>query len=168
MQFSTVKAPTTFTTQKFRASGLSPTQASKLMRTWFKVAEQLPDPIFSAFILNGKSLTILLASTYSHHGPAFQKAKNSLLQAGTKTKGVYSKPIGTVVKTYSGRTNPLPFKNMSAGYYNNFEDIAAIATDICKHTIDHPGIIFQINTVGGVINTKDVDESAYQTLKKQN
>lgn len=161
MEFSTVKAPPVFTTQKFRAHGLTPKRAAQLMKDWFKVTSQLPNPIFSAFILNGKSLTMVISSTYSHKGPAFQKAKSALLDLGTKTRGVYSASTAKVIKTYSGRADPLPFRNMSAGFYKGFQDIHMIAEQICKETMDHPGVIFQINTVGGAISKKGSASSAY-------
>ena len=161
MHFSTVKLPPTFTTQKFRAYNLNPKRAAKLMAEWFNVASQLPDPMFSAFILNGKSLTMLISSTYSSQGPAFQKAKSALLKMGTKTKGVYSTSTVKGMKTYSGRPHPLPFRNMSAGFYKGYSDIKDIAEQICSEAIKNPGIIFQINTVGGAINRVDTDSSAY-------
>jgi len=163
MKFSTVKAPAKFTTQKFRAHNLTAKRAAQLMKDWFEVASELPNPMFSAFILNGKSLTMLISSTYSHQGPAFQKAKTALLKAGTgtKTRGVYSKATAKVIKTYSGRPHPLPFRNMCGGYYKGYADIEKISEDICQTTIDNPGIIFQINALGGAINTVDAESAAY-------
>ena len=160
MKFSTVRAPKMFTTQKFRASKLTPSRAAKLLKGWFEVAAELPKPMFSAFILNGGHLTILISSTYSSSGPAFQKAKHALLKLGTKTRGTYSKPTATAVKTYSGRPNPLPFRNMSAGYYNGFADLEDIAEELMKTTIANPGVLFQINTLGGAISDSKVP-SAY-------
>ncbi len=162
MKFSTVPAPRKFTTQKFRASKLTPSRAVSLLKGWFEIAAALPDPMFSAFVLNGSHLTILVSSTYAHTGPAFQTAKKALLKLGTKTRGTYSRPPAIAVKTYSGRPNPLPFRNMSAGYYHGFADLENIAQDLVKTTIENPGIIFQINTVGGAINKPSLSkESAY-------
>lgn len=160
MKFSTVPAPAKFTTQKFRASKLTPSRAVILLKSWFQIAADLPNPMFSAFILNGSHLTILISSTYPHTGPAFQRAKNALLKLGTQTRGVYSKPTATAVKTYSGRPNPLPFRNMSAGYYNGFADLENIAHDLMQTTIQNPGVLFQINTLGGAINNPSIS-SAY-------
>jgi len=165
MEFSTVKAPPVFTTQKFRAYNLSAERATQLMQDWFKVADQLPDPMFSAFVLNGKTLTILISSTYSQNCPAFRKPKKALLSAGTKTKGVYSKATQTAVKVYSGRPHPLPFRNMCAGFYNGYADIKDIAQKICQQTTNNPGIIFQINTLGGSINTAKTETAAYAHRK---
>ncbi len=165
MKFSTIKAPPIFTTQKFRMYNLTAKRAAKLMKVWFKVASQLPNTMFSAFILNGKTLTMLISSTYSSKGSAFQKAATALLKAGTKTRGVYSKPTVRAVKTYSGRPNPLPFRNMCAGFYNGFSDVKKIAEKICAVTIQNPGILFQINTLGGAISTIDDNSSAYAHRK---
>ncbi|MGJ8656566.1 MAG: FAD-binding protein [Akkermansiaceae bacterium] len=156
MKFSTVPAPPKFTTQKFRATKLTPTRAVALLKGWFQIAAALPNPMFSGFILNGSNLTIIISSTYPHTGPAFQRAKNALLNLGTTTRGVYSKPTITAVKTYSGRPNPLPFRNMSAGYYHGFADLENVAHDLMQATISNPGILFQINTLGGAINTPDI------------
>ncbi len=156
LKYSTVKAPETFTTQKFRAYNLTPKKAVQLMKDWFSITAGLANPLFSAFVMNGRQVTILLTSTYSHRGPAFQSAKNAFLKAGTATRGVYSKPTHIGIKTYSGRPNPLPFRNMSAGYYNTFQDLQPVAQQITETTINNPGIIFQINTLGGAINNPNV------------
>ncbi|MFT5632528.1 MAG: hypothetical protein ACI9SQ_000234 [Rubritalea sp.] len=160
MKFSTVPTPSKFTTQKFRVSKLTPGRAVSLLKGWFEIAAELPNPMFSAFVLNGSNLTILISSTYSSTGPAFQTAKKALLKLGTKTRGSYSRPTATAVKTYSGRPNPLPFRNMSAGYYNGFADLENVAEELMRTTITNPGIIFQINTLGGAINSPNI-ESAY-------
>jgi hypothetical protein len=159
MKFSTVPAPEVFTTQKFRASKLTPSRAVTLLKGWFEIAAALPDPMFSAFILNGSHLTILISSTFDSSGTAFQSAKNALLKLGTTTKGPYSKPTAIAVKTYSGRPNPLPFRNMSAGYYHGFADLETFALDLMKTTIDNPGVLFQINTLGGAITKSEVPSS---------
>jgi hypothetical protein len=54
---------------------------------------------------------------------------------------------------------PIYFKNSSAGYYNNYEDIANCIDDIID-VVAKAKLIYQINTLGGNINNKDFEKNS--------
>jgi hypothetical protein len=60
---------------------------------------------------------------------------------------------------YYGEDGPVYFKNASAGYYKGMDDIRSVLPGIFQEVLTVPGLIFQINTLGGAISS-DV-EGAY-------
>jgi hypothetical protein len=112
---------------------------------------ELPSPTFSALVMNGTQATVLLTSTQSAGGPAFQAAGRALKSVGFSAKGTLERPFAGALKNYEGRQGPLPFDNVSAGYYRGFDDLKAIAGEISETVVRTPGMIFQVNTLGGEI-----------------
>jgi hypothetical protein len=60
---------------------------------------------------------------------------------------------------YYGEDAPVYFKNSSAGYYKRIDDIRSALPGIFEEVLTLPGLIFQINTLGGAIS--DDVEGAY-------
>lgn len=115
------------------------------------MAEALPDPIFSAFVLNGEQITVLLTSTGPHTGPAFRGAANTLKAAGFTSTGPTRGPLQDAIKRYYGVQTPLPFRNFCGGMANGFADYAPALPsvfDVAQRT----GLIIQFNTLGGMIS----------------
>lgn len=149
--FETRPAPANLASQKFTAKGLDDAGLARHLERWFEIAAALPEPCFSAVILNGSQATVLLSSTKSAEGPAFASATKALLQAGFSSKGSLTKPLASSLSRYEGRPGPLPFDNVSGGFYRSFEDIKSAAAGICTTVRETPGLIFQVNTLGGAI-----------------
>ena len=159
MEFQTRPVRATFGTQKFVARGFSEKKALALMRGWFEVAAGLPDPIFSAFVFNGKQITVLMTTSYTTGGPAFRKAAAAMKGIGFSTKGGLNSPTAQALKRYYGQAGPLPFYNVSGGFYHGFRDLEQASAKIAKRVMRSQGLIFQVNTLGGAI-TRGPD-SAY-------
>lgn len=157
--FETRPAPVALASQRFTAKGLDAAGLARRLERWFEIAAALPDPCFSAVILNGGQATVLLTSTRSAAGPAFRTAAASLLKAGFTSKGALTRPLARALGSYEGRPGPLPFDNVSAGYYRGFQDLESAAGGICSTVRETPGLIFQVNTLGGAIARGP--ESAY-------
>ena len=151
MEFTTRPAPKTFATQRFTMVGLKAKRAEEVMKAWFQITADLPEPLFCAFVFNGSQITILLTSTYQSSGSAFQKTVAALTSGGFRTKGPLNSPIAQALKRYHGEPGPLPFYNVSGGYYHGYGDIEAAAPLIMEKVLSTPGLIFQINTLGGAI-----------------
>lgn len=151
MEFITRPAPDRLGAQRFTKSVSTPARVVALMKAWFEMAGELAEPIFSAFVLNGKQVSILLTSTFATSGPAFQKAVRALRAAGCASKGPANSPIARALKRYYGRPGPLPFYNTSGGYYRGMQDLEAVASSIARTVATNPGLIFQVNTLGGAI-----------------
>ena len=149
--FDTRPAPAALASRKFTAKGLDAAGLAKRLERWFEVAAALPEPCFSAVILNGSQATVLLTSTRSADGPAFRTSSEALLKAGFSSKGALTGPLASSLSRYEGRPGPLPFDNVSAGYYRGFQDLKAVAGGICATVRETPGLIFQVNTLGGAI-----------------
>ncbi|GHC40118.1 FAD-binding oxidoreductase [Roseibacillus persicicus] len=159
MEFNTRAAPKTFAAQRFLAKGLNSAKVGKLMEGWFGICEDLAEPLFSAFVLNGNQISILLTSSYPSSGKAFQATTKALLQLGLSTKGASNSPTAKALKRYYGRPDPLPFYNLSGGYYRSFDDLASSCDFVSQKVLSTPGLIFQVNTLGGAIARGP--ESAY-------
>jgi len=82
-----------------------------------------------------------------------------MLKAGYKTKGVLNSRLDIAMKRYYGNLTPLPFYNVSGGFHNSYDDLAHCIGEIIEKVLSTPGLIFQINTMGGAIKT--AKDSAY-------
>lgn len=136
--YRTVEAPQRLTQQRYKYFKLTPARAVERAREWFEFAAGLPRDAFSAFVLNGRTLTILVTSFESEIAP---------LKAVTPR----TEPLARACRRYYGRKEPLFFKNASAGFYRGFGDIEKVAERVFAQTAR--GAIFQINTLGGAIGT---------------
>lgn len=159
MRFRTQVAPPLLSAARFTASPSSDVDMIRLMKGWFSIAAELPDPIFSALVMNHKQVTVLMTSTHSPNGPAFSRGAEQLRLLGMKTKGASRVSLAKALPRYYGRPKPLPFRNFSGGYYRGYEDIAPAAAEIIHEVRSTPGSIFQVNTLGGAITRGP--ESAY-------
>lgn len=150
MEFRTVPAPPQLSAQRFKGGPFGVEEALRLTAAWFTMAEALPDPIFSAFVLNGKHLTVLLTSTAPHNGPGFRAAVAALEAAGLTSKGPTRGPLGEAIKRYDGVQTPLPFRNYCGGMADGMADYAPALPAVYEEAA-RAGLIIQFNTLGGQI-----------------
>lgn len=152
MRFRTRPAPARMAHHRLRMRGLDGPAACALARTWFEQVATLPKTSFGAFVLNGSTATLLITDTAPSEPPALRRVLDTLAKA-TRTR--LSSKAGALdlqsVKRYFGRMDPLPFKNASAGYYTSYADLAPCAPALFARVTGTPGVIFQINTLGGAI-----------------
>jgi hypothetical protein len=66
-----------------------------------------------------------------------------------ETHPVHTDSLAKSIPRYYGRTSPLYFKNISAGFYRKYDDLRAVAIEAFSQATQTPGMIFQINTLGG-------------------
>lgn len=151
MEFQTRPVRSTFGAQRFTARGFSAKKAVGMMKDWFELAAGLAEPMFSAFVFNGRQITVLLTTSYTTGGPAFQKAAAAMKRVGFTSKGGIDSPTAQALKRYYGQPGPLPFYNVSGGYYHGFEGVASAADEIASRVMGTSGLIFQVNTLGGAI-----------------
>ena len=154
MEFRTVPAPPLLSARRFKAGPVSVAESIRLAEHWFAMAEGLPDPIFSAFVLNGEQITVLLTSTGPHTGPAFVGASAALQTAGFASKGPTRGPLQEAIKRYYGVQTPLPFRNFCGGMANRFADYAPALPSVFEEA-QRTGLIIQFNTLGGMISRGD-------------
>lgn len=154
MKFKTHPAPASMQSFRFKTKNATAAKAKEIFRLWFEKTKLLPDSCFSACLLNGKTVYILLTATEKLNAPA-QEFIQSLSAASEKTTKTPAQPLAKALKTYYGRPDPLHFKNASAGLYKNFEEINSFIETVLQKIIGTPGMIYQVNTLGGKIQNAE-------------
>src|SRR5690606_12774888 len=161
LYFQTHEAPETFCSYRLKFSNPGSEKLLKITETWFGITNNLPPEAFSAFVLNGKTLTILITN-YLNHTTEFENSFQELKNLANDYKPTVNQNLATALKRYYGRKEPLYFKNASAGLYKNFNEIKEILPQVFEKVISNPGMIYQINTLGGIINHPELERySAY-------
>jgi FAD/FMN-containing dehydrogenase len=159
MTFKTYQAPVYLQSNRFKAFDLDATRAEIILKKWFEVAQQLPNHCFSAFVVNGKALTILITN-FKAVDSDLTNLFNELTAVTDKTTlGGHTK-LTYAVKVFYGAQDPIYFKNASVGLYNNFDDIAPICSTVLEKVIHGKGLIYQVNTLGGNISKPEFTENS--------
>jgi FAD/FMN-containing dehydrogenase len=159
LTLSTRAAPALFSAWKFRAYRLDPKRATALLETWFEASAHLPNDAFSAWIMNGSQVTVLVTTIGSREQKGLVAFRRRLAGLTKKVTSAVPSSLKKSLAWYYGDPGPVHFKNASAGYYKGMADIRAALPGIFEEVLTFPGLVFQINTLGGAIST-DV-EGAY-------
>ena len=167
MKFKVKAAPDFFQSYRFKIKNVTVERAQEVMEKWFSITANLPLTCFSAFVLNGKSVYILLTNYEDKvDGLSTTIAELSAI-VDTTTTGTRT-PLAKALKVFYGRPNPLNFKNASAGFYKNFEDIRNCIPAVLEKVTHTPGMIYQINTLGGMVNDKNLESQSSYGHRDQN
>ncbi len=159
MYFKTHSAPNSFSSYRLKYRNLNQERFMQLIQSWFNFTGNLPQEAFSAFVLNGKTLTILVTN-FVNHNAAFESSFDELKSLSDEYKPTYNQPLENALKRYYGRKEPLYFKNASAGMYNGMDEISDLLPQVFEKVIATPGMIYQINTLGGNINNSDFEKNS--------
>lgn len=151
MKFRTHKAPATMQGFRFKTHNATPEKAKGLLQKWFELTPSLPPGCFSAFVLNGKTVYILLTNI-DKHTPAVENVVSVLTAASEKTTKTKPQPIAQALKVFYGSKDPMYFKNASVGLYKSFADIEGCIDKVLPTVMNTKGMIYQVNTLGGNIN----------------
>jgi hypothetical protein len=112
-------------------------------------------------VLNGKMATILVTGTEAPDS-TLKNLLQELHSAYKQTSTGLPQALQKALPNYYGRTEPLRFKNASGGYYAGYNSIEAAAKEILSTVIATPGLMFQVNTLGGSIqHTEAESRSCY-------
>ncbi|BFM15472.1 FAD-binding oxidoreductase [Maricurvus nonylphenolicus] len=150
LRYNTVAAPETLHQHRFRSYKLNPARASRLAEFWFEQCKNLPHHAYSAFVLNGSTLTVMFTAT--EHDSAMETLLANFDSTMDNNAGLKPDPLAVGLQYYYGRSDALYFKNISAGYYKGFEDIRGCTEALFTEVINTPGMVFQISSLGGEIN----------------
>lgn len=151
MTFKLQSAPGTFTSHRFKAFNLTSERAFSLLEKWFSLTPLLPLTSFSAFVLNGKTLTLLITN-YGEHTDKLEEAIKAITESVDQAKTGKPVRLSAALKNYYGISHPLYFKNASAGLYNGFDEVRDVLPEVLSKVVSTPGMIYQVNTLGGLIN----------------
>jgi hypothetical protein len=160
MIFKTYTTPKSFMRYRLQAYKLDNSRAKLIMQKWFTLSKELPNESFSAFVLNGSTVTILITN-YGNDHPKIYKMADELGEIMDKKSVGNRKVLTDTLSTYFGTMYPIYFKNSSAGYYKDYSSIENFIDDILDIVLNHK-LIYQINTLGGNIsNAKFQSNSCY-------
>lgn len=159
MYFKTYQAPDSFSSYRLKYKNLNQERFMQLIQVWFGYTQNLQQEVFSAFVLNGKTLTILITN-FLNHNSTFENSFNELKNLSDEYKPTYNQPLANALKRYYGRKEPLYFKNASAGLYKGIEEIQDLLPKVFEKVVAHPGMIYQINTLGGAIDNSDLEKNS--------
>ncbi|MEM6686062.1 MAG: FAD-binding oxidoreductase [Bacteroidota bacterium] len=152
MKFRTYQAPKFFQAYRCKAYKLDTKRAKSLLETWFQYTKELPNTAFSAFVLNGKTLTVLITN-YSEDTTGVMRMFNALKEETDKATIGNRRPLAKALETFYGVQHPIYFKNACAGLYTDFSTIEGCIDDVISNVISTKGLIYQVNTLGGNINS---------------
>jgi hypothetical protein len=167
MKFNLMPAPELMQSSRFTIRRSDKKRAVNVLQNWFDITQSLPDSCFSSFVLNGKSLYILLTCCNPQSNGS-QTIINSLSTLVDKTTIGNPEPLLKAVKVFYGVQNPIYFKNSSAGFYDNFDDIKNCIEDVVAKVIATPGMIYQINTLGGKIKDAEFTRQSSYSHRQKN
>ena len=165
-KFNTHAAPEHFHSHRFKAYKLTTERARSLLEQWFLFSKNLPESCFSAFVLNGKTLTLLITN-YAEPEAGLQSMLDRFDELCDKTTVGKAVPLARALKTYYGRPDPLYFKNASAGLYRSFADIEACIDTVIEKVIHSSGLIYQVNTLGGKIDSAEFERQSCYPHRRQ-
>ncbi len=150
-QLETRPAPALFSAWKFKAFKLNEARATELLSRWFEATTSLPNDAFSAWVMNGSQVTVLVTTIGSREHKGLLACQKQLAGATTKSSAAGPVPIAKALPWYYGEPGPQFFKNASGGYYQGFADLQSALPGIFHEILSVPGQIFQVNTLGGAI-----------------
>jgi FAD/FMN-containing dehydrogenase len=159
LKFKTHKAPAAMESYRFKTYKVTADNAKIILQKWFEVVPTLPVDCFSAFVLNGKTAYILVTNV-GKQTPEMKNAIAALSAVSGKTTKTKPQPLSTALKVFYGRKEPLYFKNASAGLYKNFAAIEAFIGNVIDVVTTTPGMIYQVNSLGGNIQNAALENTA--------
>lgn len=159
MKFNLQQTPGTMQSYKFRNKTSDVHVAKETCRQWFELSKTLPDTCFSAFIFNGRTTYILLTNI-GKNNTAVSDFIDHFKAASTKFTQGKKLPLAKALKAYYAEANPLTFKNASAGLYKDFADIEPVVEQVFTLIKKKPGILYQVNTLGGKIQSPFFEQSS--------
>ncbi|MFM6923931.1 MAG: FAD-dependent oxidoreductase [Ferruginibacter sp.] len=157
MKFRLSKAPASLQSYRFKSYKVDTIKVKTVLQKWFEVTSNMPTGCFSAFVLNGKTIYILLTNA-EHHSTGVQKIIDALSGLTERTTKTTAQKITTALKVFYGRREPLYFKNASAGLYKNFTEIEKCIDKVIDTVLATPGMIYQVNTLGGNIQKEEFEK----------
>lgn len=159
LQFKVHKAPATMQSFRFKVHNADTKKVRSIMEKWFELVATLPVSCFSAFVLNRKTVYILLTNAEKSNA-GIQDTIDALTKITEKTTHNKSQPLATALKVFYGRPLPLYLKNASAGLYKSFSDIENCIDKAIETVIKTPGMIYQVNTLGGNIQNVEMEKAS--------
>ena len=149
LELTTHPLPPKFATWRFRYKNLEPDKSVELAERWFTSMAHLPRTGFSAFVLHPHSAVILVTDSAGGAPAAVLDALGEDAAGPPETR---TEPTPRAVKRFAAGLAPEYFKNVTAGYYDTFAELRDVLPRVLERMSRGPGMLFQINTMGGAIS----------------
>ena len=117
LTFNTRAAPAQFSSWKFRVYKLDPKRATELLAAWFEATSNLPNESFSAWIMNGSQVTVVVTTIASRDEKGLVAFRRRLAGLTKRMTSGGPTSLTRALSWYYGEQGPVYFKNASAGYY---------------------------------------------------
>lgn len=155
LQFKTHPSPANFTNYRFKYRNLTANKVSTLAERWFGLMPNLPTTAYSSWVLGPTQLTILITDTAERSIPPLQNILRQLGKDASTVQGAQKDEFLRGIQRFRGGTEPMYFKNVSAGYYHSYADIKNLLPTLFSQMQATPlkQNLIQINTLGGAIRT---------------
>lgn len=162
LQFKTHPSPAQFTNYRFKYRSLTANKVSALAERWFALMPNLPTTCYSSWVLGPTQLTILITDLAARSSPALQTILRQLGKDATTVQGAQQDEFLRGIQRFRGGTEPMYFKNVSAGYYQRYADIKSVLPALFTQMQAAPlrQNLLQINTLGGAIRDRFSTSSA--------
>lgn len=158
LTFQTSPMPAAFSAHTFKFRNLDAGRFDRLLQSWMALEPRLPLSGFSAFVLNGRTLTLLF--TDFEDDPALAVLLEPFRSMADQYTPSLNRSLAEAMRRYYGQEGPLSFKNASAGYYKSYGDLAAVSEDLFHAVVGNKGLILQINMLGGRISAEALKSTA--------
>lgn len=162
LQFKTHPTPASFTHYRFKYRSLTASKVSALAERWFGLMPNLPTSCYSSWVLGPTQLTILITDLAARSAPQLQNILRQLSKDASTVQTAQKDEFLRGIQRFRGGTEPMYFKNVSAGYYNGYADLKQLLPDLFTQMQAAPlkQNLLQINTLGGAIKTDFKAETA--------
>lgn len=157
-RFKAHDMPPTFDSYVLKFRNMTADRFESSISAWFDVTAQLPPEAFGAYVLNGKTLTVLI-TTYKSY-PDFEQRIATITALADTVSPTLNADLPRAMKRYYGRKGPIYFKNASAGLYKDKSDVLKVKDDLFNLVISNTGLVFQVNTLGGKIADAAFEEAS--------
>lgn len=164
LHFKTHPTPAQFTNYRFKYRNLTSSKVSALAERWFGLMPTLPTTCYSSWVLGPTQLTVLITDTAATASTALQNILKQLAKDATTVQGAQKDEFLRGIQRFRGGTEPMYFKNVSGGYYQNYADIKNVLPALFAQMQAAPlkQNLLQINTLGGAIKSSfSADSAAY-------
>ena len=127
MKFRLSKAPVSLQSYRFKSFKVDTIKTKAVLQKWFEVTASLPTSCFSAFVLNGKTIYILLTNA-DKHNTEVQKVVDTLSGLSEKTTKTTPQKITTALKVFYGRRERCILKMHRPGFTKILRRLKNVST----------------------------------------
>lgn len=159
MIFKTQPAPPTMQAHYFKSKKLDAEKAASILKTWMEIAPQLPETCFSGYVLNGSTLNIVITN-YGDNTEEMQVLMNKLAYVMDDFHSSKVGKLAKMLRNHYGSLKPVYFRNSSAGLFKSYDDVSHFIPEVFEKIISNPGMIYQVNTLGGMIDDPEYEKNS--------